>query len=170
MFILWLYDTLSLPVRCETNNEQVVVTDGGDEFTDSAMEALRKNLEKNACNMVGGPPIFDEGKRTAAAAAANLAAPLAEDGGWEGGRGGGGHGAGEGGAEVCLERLTWGEHEAFLGRYGGIDGGVGGGFDFIVAADVICELYCCFRGVRGGGQQVKYVWTRWRGVLVEPGI
>lgn len=110
----------------------MVVTDGGDEFTDSAMEALRKNLEKNSCSMVESSRVVDEGRRTAA--------PLAENGGWENGRGGGGRGTGEGGAEVCLERLTWGEHDAFLGRYGGVDGGIGGGFDFIVAADVICEF------------------------------
>lgn len=143
----------------------MVVTDGGDEFTDSAMETLRKNLEKNSCNVVEGSRVFEAGTRTAAAAA-DLTAPLAEDRGWADGRSRGGHGAGEGGAEVCLERLTWGEHEAFLGRYRG----VGGGFDFIVAADVICEFFVvfCFLGVRCGGQQVGCVWTRWRGVLVEP--
>lgn len=33
---------------------KVVITDGGEEFTDSAMEALRRNLEKNACNLPRG--------------------------------------------------------------------------------------------------------------------
>ncbi|CAM9339212.1 unnamed protein product, partial [Hapterophycus canaliculatus] len=30
----------------------VVITDGGEEFTESAMDALRKNLERNSCKLV----------------------------------------------------------------------------------------------------------------------
>lgn len=121
-----------LPVRIP----QVVITDGGEEFTDSAMDALRKNLEKNSCNLVAASssPSSDGG-----AAGAN------DDDESTGG--------GVGGARVVLEKLTWGDHAGFLERYGGAgsgsavaDGNDGprreaeaAGFDFIIAADVICE-------------------------------
>ncbi|CAN0383912.1 unnamed protein product [Pylaiella littoralis] len=117
----------------------VVITDGGEEFTDSAMDALRKNLERNSCKMPTTLPTSDgdEGAGAAGAAATTAAAAVAV----ENGRG----------AKVVLERLTWGEHANFLERYGG--GGSGavkvenkdeggeerGGFDFIVTADVIYE-------------------------------
>lgn len=110
----------------------MVITDGGEEFTDSALDALRLNLEKNSCNLLppASPPLRGgDGHDTVAATAAVA--------------------GGGGGARVTLERLTWGEHEDFLERYagrgsagdgsGGAGGGRGGGFDFIVAADVICE-------------------------------
>eukprot|EP00752_Nemacystus_decipiens_P012745 g11286.t1 len=123
----------------------VVITDGGEEFTDSALDALRLNLEKNSCNLLAPasllppppPPRDGEGHDATPTTAAAV--------------------SGGGGARVALERLTWGEHAAFLERYGGFgsgaagDGGGGGGgggggevrgsggFDYIVAADVIYE-------------------------------
>ena len=178
----------------------MVITDGGEEFTDSAMEALRRNLEQNSCNL------SQEGKKQMVA---ESAAGDRDDGGRSGtaprcpqrsagtgarrigsgndendddgdeygsidGNGNsddaddfvvGGKEGGACGAQVLLERLTWGEHADFLERNGGdggcggdgsavVDGegegggndgvggcgGGGGGFDFIVAADVICEL------------------------------
>ncbi|CBN76104.1 conserved unknown protein [Ectocarpus siliculosus] len=116
----------------------VVITDGGEEFTDSAMDALRANLVKNSCNLLAQSPARNGsnaavGGRDATAAAAAAAA------------------AAESEARVALEKLTWGEHEAFLGRNGGgsdrTTDGVNdgdhqegrGGFDFVVAADVIYE-------------------------------
>lgn len=114
---------------------QVVITDGGEEFTDSALDALRLNLEKNCCNLLpqtSPRPAARDGHDAAAAAAAAA--------------------AGGGGARAALERLTWGEHADFLERYSGVgsgaeeDGSEGAargrgstGFDYIVAADVICE-------------------------------
>ncbi|CAM9523577.1 unnamed protein product [Scytosiphon promiscuus] len=115
----------------------VVITDGGDEFTESAMDALRKNLEKNSCNLVAAssPPTGDDGASCARG---------------DGHSGGGGGGA----ARVVLEKLTWGDHAGFLERYGGGSSFSGAavddnddrrrgtgreGFDFIVAADVIYE-------------------------------
>ncbi len=116
-----------------STSAQVVITDGGEEFTDSAMDALRRNLEKNSCNLLAAaPPGKDEDGASAAAPAAVVG-------------GGGGDGA-----RVALERLTWGEHSDFLDRYGGGSGAAqdsngegggraGAGFDFIIAADVICK-------------------------------
>ncbi|CAN0278706.1 unnamed protein product, partial [Ectocarpus sp. 4 AP-2014] len=113
----------------------VVITDGGEEFTDSAMDALRANLVKNSCNLLAQPPARNGSNaavgRGGAAAVAAAAA----------GRG----------ARVALEKLTWGDHEAFLERNGGgsdrATDGVNdgdhqegrGGFDFVIAADVIYE-------------------------------
>lgn len=76
---------------------QVVITDGGEEFTDSAMETLRENLERNSCL-----PSYDERSSRADR------------------------------AEVFLERLTWGDHSDFVESHRS-------GFDFILAADVLCE-------------------------------
>lgn len=73
---------------------KVVVTDGGEEFTDSAMEALRENLEKNTFQLSAGMSTTQDR------------------------------------AQVCLERLTWGDHGAFVNSHQS-------GFDFIVAADVL---------------------------------
>lgn len=92
---------------------QVVITDGGEEFTASAMTTLRENLEKNKCHMSddlhGYPDDADHALRNR--------------------------------AQVSLERLTWGNHAEFLGRHGDLRGACGteGGFDFVLAADVICE-------------------------------
>lgn len=119
--------------------KQVVITDGGDEFTDSAMDALRKNVEKNSCNLPTISPVSDDDDGADTTADATAAAVAVVDGG---------------GANVILERLTWGEHAGFLERYrcGGsgavnsenYDGGEArGGFDFVVAADVICERIAC---------------------------
>lgn len=98
------------------------MTDGGDEFTDSAMDALRRNLEKNSCFLevpsgqhVGLEDDSLPGERTSM------------------------HGDPSTGARVVLERLTWGEHEDFLERYGDA-ARLRGGFDFIVAADVLCKF------------------------------
>ena len=122
---------------------QVVITDGGEEFTDSAMDALRLNLENNSCILL--PPMSPPSRDGHGAASAAVAAAVA---------GGDGDGGGSSsGARVALERLTWGEHKEFLERYSGVgsraaedgSGGAGGagsrrgGFDYIVAADVICE-------------------------------
>lgn len=118
----------------------MVITDGGEEFTDSALDALRLNLEKNSCNPLPPTSPARDGDGADAAAAAAAATAVA---------------GGGGGVRVALERLTWGEHADFLERYsvgsgaaedgnggaGGAGGGGGrkGGFDYIVAADVICE-------------------------------
>ncbi|CAM9688345.1 unnamed protein product [Laminaria digitata] len=140
----------------------VAITDGGEEFTDSAMEALRRNLEKNSCDLVEPRPRRRRRQQLSQEEEKVHAVSESGDGG------GGGRGA-----KVLLERLTWGEHADFLERNGGAgdggdDGGcgggggggdndsavvdgegqeggyggvgcTGGGFDFIVAADVIYE-------------------------------
>lgn len=93
---------------------QVVITDGGEEFTESAMFALRENLERNHCDL---------GLKERLPPCKVADAPPLEQ------------------AQVQLEKLTWGEHSDFLEKHGGADapGGMGEGFDFVVAADVICE-------------------------------
>lgn len=128
---------------CVHRSTQVVVTDGGEEFTDSALDALRLNLEKNSCNLL--PPATSptrDGDGLGDGLGATVAAAV-----------GGAGGASSGGARVALERLTWGGHAGFLERYGvgsgggaveDSNGGAGGGrgkrgFDYIVAADVLCE-------------------------------
>ncbi|CAN0283352.1 unnamed protein product [Ectocarpus fasciculatus] len=110
----------------------VVITDGGDEFTDSAMDALRTNLVRNSCNLLAQSPARNGNNAADGGDAASAAA------------------AGSG-AHVALEKLTWGEHGAFLERNGGgcdrtaadvndrDDQEGRGGFDFVVAADVIYE-------------------------------
>ena len=199
---------------------KVVITDGGEEFTDSAMEALRRNLEKNSCNLCQGGRggeervVVESGgdggdgdvggtaprypQRSAGTGAGDTGSgndkrehddgdeDINNEGNGNGDDvdadadnvvGGGEEKGGARGAKVLLERLTWGEHADFLKRNGGggggggdSDGGGGGGddssavvdcergkggrhggagdcgggggagFDFIVAADVICEL------------------------------
>ncbi|CAM9972697.1 unnamed protein product [Ectocarpus sp. 8 AP-2014] len=111
----------------------VVITDGGEEFTDAALDALRANLVKNSCNLLAQSPARN-GSNAAVGGGDAAAAAAAESG-----------------ARVALEKLTWGEHEAFLRRNGGgsdrTTDGVNdedhqegrGGFDFVVAADVIYE-------------------------------
>lgn len=97
------------------------------------MDALRANLVKNSCNLLAQSPVRN-GKDAAVGGDAAAAAAAGS------------------GAQVALEKLTWGEHEAFLERNGGgtdrttdddVNGGNRregrGGFDFVVAADVICE-------------------------------
>lgn len=144
----------------------MVITDGGEEFTDSAMDALRRNLEKNSCNNViredrgcedrsfsfGGSNLLTDSRPAPGSATSDEV-------------GGGVRGLDDGtassptracatSADVSLERLTWGKHGDFLERYSGGDGGGAGGvneggrgvggFDFIVAADVICEMHIYF--------------------------
>lgn len=134
----------------------MVITDGGDEFTDLAMEALRQNLEKNSCKLAGtpgvariqqrnvrkqGPDEVDDRVHENTSAVSGegesrvFDSVIQADASDE--------------AEVFLERLTWGEHEGFLEsiRSGHGEGEEGGeetksgdkGFDYIIAADVICE-------------------------------
>lgn len=108
------------------------MTDGGDEFTDSAMEALRRNLEKNSCHLEvpPGQHIGLEDDSLPAAGTSTRGDPS----------------TGDDGVGVVLERLTWGKHEDFLERYGERGGDTAdaarlrGGFDFIVAADVLCKF------------------------------
>ena len=167
----------------------MVITDGGEEFTDDAMEALRRNVQKNSCNLSqegtkaesghGGDPGSPRDLRRSPGngrrSGVNDDDDDSDDDGVDkdsnyrdvdndGGDGdgnndrdghddsnddddgvlGGREGRGAGGADVIIERLTWGDHTDFLERNadGGGGGGAngGGGFDFIVAADVICEL------------------------------
>ncbi|CAM9435145.1 unnamed protein product [Ectocarpus sp. 13 AM-2016] len=112
----------------------VVITDGGEEFTDSAMDALRANLVKNSCNLLAQSPARNGSNAAVGGGGGDAAAVAAAAAGK--------------GARVALEKLTWGEHEAFLERNGGgsdrTSDGVNagdhrGGFDFVVAADVIYE-------------------------------
>lgn len=83
---------------------QVVITDGGEEFTNAAMEVLKNNLENNGADLSPCAPHSATSDTTRQ------------------------HNR----ARVFLERLTWGDHAAFSEAYRD-------GFDFIVAADVICE-------------------------------
>lgn len=227
---------------------KVVITDGGEEFTDSAMEALRRNLEKNSCNLSQGGGRGEERvmiesggddgdgdaggtggiaprypQRSAGTGVGHNGSVSDkrehDDGDEDVNNEGNGNGddvdadadivvggckeeGGARGAEVLLERLTWGEHAEFLKRNGGggggggsgggdgssavVDcegeggghggvsgcgGGGGPGFDFIVAADVICELLVLVGGVfclatsrapDGGSCLLVVVW--WVGV------
>lgn len=114
----------------------MVITDGGEEFTDSAMDALRDNLEKNACDVCNSISSSASNKMRHQQQNKLEATGISPD---------------QQRADVLLERLTWGEHEEFLTRHGGVSDGAGdsgggvmeaafgAGFDFIVAADVICE-------------------------------
>lgn len=120
----------------------MVITDGGEEFTDSAKDVLRKNLEKNSCRLTLAAA---ESRRDVAEdARGSLGLRSAHPDASEGCCDDGALPAAGGDAEVVLERLTWGDHKGFLERYGGGGGADDGGreevgFDFVVAADVICE-------------------------------
>lgn len=131
------------------------------------MDALRQNLEKNSCNVrmrqrslfvqekmqaapvIGGNDGCDGGVPLLCGKPDSADAEVAGDDGVVA--------PGEAsGAEVLLEKLTWGNHEEFLDRHGSSGGGIavcgdgdreegsGGGFDFVLAADVICELVAVF--------------------------
>eukprot|EP00611_Tribonema_gayanum_P006933 TRINITY_DN16274_c0_g1_i1.p1 TRINITY_DN16274_c0_g1~~TRINITY_DN16274_c0_g1_i1.p1 ORF type:complete len:296 (-),score=68.01 TRINITY_DN16274_c0_g1_i1:23-862(-) len=76
-------------ILCAKLGASVVVTDGGDEFTEEALGALTEQVERN---------------RSVTAAA----------------------------LECAVERLTWGDHDAFLKAHRE-------GFDVVIAADVIYE-------------------------------
>lgn len=115
---------------------QVVITDGGEEFTESAMETLRENLERNSC------PLSSEEKSQRTDR-----------------------------AQVFLERLTWGDHSDFIESHQS-------GFDFILAADVLCEcgmglhvnMDLGMRSTRPAG--CRYLWSSCGGyqqMLLESG-